>query len=1523
MTVLLSFAAAVMLGLRRFRPLLVNVLLLPAQTIPVAAHNGAVAIAVPVEGVVVDGDLSDWPANMVRYPLALAEFALPLTGKGDFRGWFRVGYNQADQALYVAVEISDDFLVRKPLDNTVVQDGCDIHLDVPHREGVEPTAQYHLWGASRIGQGLAREERMQVEAKWGEKSRQYEWRIGISDSSAAVHLRPGAVLGFDLTSYDIDEENALYGTWMAWGKGTEKEHFSDMLGDLLLVGADWQPSLIKGQMLWVGLADPAARAKVQLHRADGVGARLTIETDRRGFFSAEVPAGTYRVEPGMGRQGKGSVTVQIGVGAEEAIKLMAPKPYGLKVPAGSGKTMPAGQGLGQGLWKTWGSADGMPLATVGAILQDGQGRLWLGTGTYLGGRGLARYDGAEVVHFSTDDGLPNEDIRALVEDRNGHIWIATMNGVARYDGTHFTLFTTQDGLLHNLVQSAVEDSQGKLWFGTGLGLSRYDGDRFVNFTVEDGLASSQVYAMATDREGDLWFGTDTGVNRYDGHRMRAFGPEEGWRYLQTKGIAADKAGDLWFGTRSGPVRYDGETFVMDSGFQSAINALTVDRDGHLWFGTWGEGIMRYDGRDWISYTVEDGLANGQIWSLMADREGRIWAGAMGGNISRFDERHLRNFTTKDGLRHNLVKAVVQDGKGDMFFGTIRGANRYDGRQWTTYTNTDGFAGSYIWSGWADRSGQVWLGEQGSGVYRFDGENWIPYTVQDGLAGGIVFTCYQDRAGHMWFGTNMGASRFDGEQWISYRTGDGLLNNRVHAVLQDSNGHWWFGTDEGVSRYDGEDFVSFTAADGRLGPGWVLSIIEDRKGYLWFGTWGGLSRYDGREWSTFGIAEGLSHDRIKSLLEDDSGRLWIGTWGGGITRYDGKVFQKILKADGLAHDLVQHLFQDRDGHIWIATEGGVSRYRTFPTPPTIKLTALLADKRYDPTGSVRVPSSQGLFIFEFQGASLQTPSERLTYLYRLQGYDQGWRQTHDRRVEYVDLPIGEFTFEAQVVDRDLNYSAPARLGLEVYFQPKVSPLRIGEIALDPLFSSFYKNYARKPLGTVELVNDGADSAWVTLGFFLPDWMRRSQQDLVLAPQTTTVLPLYATLDPSLLKLTEVVENAAEVTLAFAAGDETISIQKSAGLLIYGRGTLTWDKVGRAAAFITPTAPSVATFARSLRKTFADQIEALGLPGQHLLQALVFFEGLKAYGVRYVTDPNNPYARVRADQAVVDHIQYPAQLLDSKAGDCDDLTVLYASLLESVGISTALVNAPGHIFLLFDSGVNRRQAYQLPVAAQRYVVRGERLWIPVEVTQVDQSFLQAWQTGLELLSRDTSLGLNGRIVDTATAWTEYPATNPPFEGQIQMPQLHSFERAVTDQATALKGLIDAYIDETYLDRLQVEPDNDGLRTRLLKVYLALGQVETAIHQGATYLLDERGDKAATLAHLGNAYALKGDMTQAALYYKQALVLRPEDGGLKRNLTLALQALGRTQAVSSDSLMAASAEKTKARSPALRVESFYWIE
>jgi len=57
------------------------------------AHNGAMAIAGSVEGITIDGDLSDWPEGMREYPIELAAYGVAPRDSTDFQGSFRIGYN--------------------------------------------------------------------------------------------------------------------------------------------------------------------------------------------------------------------------------------------------------------------------------------------------------------------------------------------------------------------------------------------------------------------------------------------------------------------------------------------------------------------------------------------------------------------------------------------------------------------------------------------------------------------------------------------------------------------------------------------------------------------------------------------------------------------------------------------------------------------------------------------------------------------------------------------------------------------------------------------------------------------------------------------------------------------------------------------------------------------------------------------------------------------------------------------------------------------------------------------------------------------------------------------------------------------------------------------------------------------------------------------------------------------------------------------------------------------------------------
>ena len=324
-----------------------------------------------------------------------------------------------------------------------------------------------------------------------------------------------------------------------------------------------------------------------------------------------------------------------------------------------------------------------------------------------------------------------------------------------------------------------------------------------------------------------------------------------------------------------------------------------------------------------------------------------------------------------------------------------------------------------------------------GLSRYDGNQLTTFTVEDeeGLAIGLarrnIFSLLEDRTGLLWIGTwpPPEVIRYDGELFTTFPEPALPL---TRSMLEDREGNIWFATWNGARRYDGKEIVTFTTEDSLVHNS-VIDVLEDREGNIWFGTERGVSRYDGEQFTNFTTNEGLTRDWVMSIMEDQAGHLWFGTIGGGVSLYDGFAFQNLNVQDGLASNFVLDLCQARNGDVWIATEGGVTRYRPNRTPPPIHLTNVVADRRYGPVEDIRLPSSQKFLIFEFQGISFKAHADRMLYMYRLQGYQDEWRQTSANQVEYTDLPTGEYVFEVKAIDRDLNYSeTPAEV--RVIVQP---------------------------------------------------------------------------------------------------------------------------------------------------------------------------------------------------------------------------------------------------------------------------------------------------------------------------------------------------------------------------------------------------------------------------------------------------------------------------------------------------------
>ncbi|TVQ25969.1 MAG: hypothetical protein EA382_06240 [Spirochaetaceae bacterium] len=338
-------------------------------------------------------------------------------------------------------------------------------------------------------------------------------------------------------------------------------------------------------------------------------------------------------------------------------------------------------------------------------------------------------------------------------------------------------------------------------------------------------------------------------------------------------------------------------------------------------------------------------------------------------------------------------------------------------------------------------------------------------------------------------------------------------------------------------------------------------------------------------------------------------------------------------------------------------------------------------------------------------------------------------------------------------------APAA-GVGVWISPTEllrSRGRVQIVAIDaePVFPVLRAWYDNQPVGSVTVRNleDGPIDR-VHVFFRVPDYMGGARLCLTvprLERGAQVDVPLYALFDERILTLTEHSSSIAEVSVEYSFFGRELTTRETFPLRIYHRNTMTWVDDRRAAAFVSPTDPSALWFARSATAIARDRLRAT-LP-RNLQHAASIFEALRLYGVNYVIDPNSSYIELSENASAIDFLQYPGETLSYRGGDCDDLSILYASLLESTGISTAFITIPGHIYVAFDLGITQEEALDQFFDPGLLLMRDGRAWAPIEVTMVPEGFVKAWRVGAKQWVDNEAAGA-ADFFTMRDNWLHYP-------------------------------------------------------------------------------------------------------------------------------------------------------------------------
>jgi tetratricopeptide (TPR) repeat protein len=434
------------------------------------------------------------------------------------------------------------------------------------------------------------------------------------------------------------------------------------------------------------------------------------------------------------------------------------------------------------------------------------------------------------------------------------------------------------------------------------------------------------------------------------------------------------------------------------------------------------------------------------------------------------------------------------------------------------------------------------------------------------------------------------------------------------------------------------------------------------------------------------------------------------------------------------------------------------------------------------------------------------------------------------------------------------------------------IRIEEPLVEPVFPVIYKHYDTNPFGRVAIANEEpAAIDNVRVEFIAPQYMPAPQLigEIDAVPRGETVqVPITALFSNELLDITETDAIQAQVRVSYEVGEHSLGADRTVTLQVYDRNTMTWDDDRKAAAFISGRDPSILRLSRNV--TAAAAGGGVGAVNESFRKAVALFTALEEHGIEYQVDPESAYATLSRSETALDYLQFPAQTLDYRSGDCDDLSILYSSLLESVAIKTALITIPQHLFMAFSLGMSEDEARSTFSAVEDLIFVDGEAWVPVETTLIGDGFLSAWSTGAAQWREASSREAAGFFPIAEAHQVYAPTWFDSEHTDVTLPDTGRVVASYTDEMNRFVAREVEPLVRPLIERLG-RSSSPRIENRIGTIYARYGKLDEA---RGWFERASLNNHVPAIVNLGNVSYLRGDLREARRHFQRASRISPDN-------------------------------------------------
>lgn len=429
-------------------------------------------------------------------------------------------------------------------------------------------------------------------------------------------------------------------------------------------------------------------------------------------------------------------------------------------------------------------------------------------------------------------------------------------------------------------------------------------------------------------------------------------------------------------------------------------------------------------------------------------------------------------------------------------------------------------------------------------------------------------------------------------------------------------------------------------------------------------------------------------------------------------------------------------------------------------------------------------------------------------------------------------------------------------------------------LTPVFPLFYSLYKNNSIGTLTIQNnETAEIRNLKVSFRAENY---TGSDILcgdvryIKKKGVIELPLYANFTDSIQNFTEDGKISGEVVFTYSILGTSRTVVKSIVIDVYNRNSFSWSDTASLVSFISPTSPEVLDYSKFAVGVARSNLKT-GL-NRNMQFAMYLFEGLRLGGISYSNDRGTPYKSYHNNPELIDYIQYPFQTLSYSLGDYDDIGLLLAASLESVGIKSAIISTKDDFIVAYSLNITPEEAENLFNGTENLLTINNEVWMPLTVSNIREGFINSWNTAMKNLNSAFNNNENVEFVIVQEAWKTYSPSgikgrdvtfDKPLDSLIVRDVEKNLLRYISSEFTPKIALLKSQMNS--------EGNTSKLNNKLGQLYIRAGLYDLA--KAEFYKAIDKGSFAA-LVNLGNIYMIEREFDRAKQWFQKALNIRPDN-------------------------------------------------